>query len=563
MKLRISIEETTTSTPQKFVTGREEKKEREETLVEHDLSDLEEEEYRGAWKAAVAAWRWNRDDRAGKGRRESEDKRGRKGKPTPWGVVRGFRACQRRRRRRRNACRRCYISGEGDEAMPARAQRDNLVISLRLVVGGAADTPHACVRKRHLIVKRAIELGFIYRRTLDFRFWCCLSVDQEGRRVSIMLSANVMVNRSSLEIFLDEIRQRDERPKDLPPALPLRPTSRGRLPRWRRPLPVHLNLERGAPRSLLSNSVEGEDEQTPNNERDVEQLAESPCLITPDLVRYEKRMQIDDGSGSPALSLPPPVGGVIKDAMNELSGMEDARNQTSQGIIWVQESFRGVRVCSHYQQLKKGATVLQSCTGIATEELLLGFMNFADARKSFVLKDMTNQPRQQIASQIDHYYEAEDKTPEVTVAKPVNASTVMPVRHNGSSRNAAIQLTIEFGQHRKVFHDDAGACIEAKSEQLEKRVDEVLEAEATRVKGPDGVPAEPLPLRAVSELEFFLVGAECKVIVVLRVPLRHLCSIPALIGQKYAKANPRLRWRRTDALPVPFGLEKKRDGRSQ
>ncbi|RWW83572.1 hypothetical protein BHE74_00007918 [Ensete ventricosum] len=112
MKLRISIEETTTSTPQKFVTGREEKKEREETLVEHDLSDLEEEEYRGAWKAAVAAWRWNRDDRAGKGRRESEDKRGRKGKPTPWGVVRGFRACQRRRRRRRNACRRCYISGE-------------------------------------------------------------------------------------------------------------------------------------------------------------------------------------------------------------------------------------------------------------------------------------------------------------------------------------------------------------------------------------------------------------------------------------------------------------------
>ncbi|RWW33341.1 hypothetical protein BHE74_00007917 [Ensete ventricosum] len=282
-----------------------------------------------------------------------------------------------------------------------------------------------------------------------------------------MLSANVMVNRSSLEIFLDEIRQRDERPKDLPPALPLRPTSRGRLPRWRRPLPVHLNLERGAPRSLLSNSVEGEDEQTPNNERDVEQLAESPCLITPDLVRYEKRMQIDDGSGSPALSLPPPVGGVIKDAMNEVSGMEDARNQTLQGIIWVQESFRGVRVCSQYQQLKKGATVLQSYHELIIMIVILFMqMNFADARKSFVLKDMTNKPRQQIASQIDHYYEAEDKTPEVTVAKPVIASTVMPVRHNGSSRNAAIQLTIEFGQHRKVFHDDAGACIEAKSEQL-------------------------------------------------------------------------------------------------
>lgn len=53
--------------------------------------------------------------------------------------------------------------------------------------------------------------------------------------------------------------------------------------------------------------------------------------------------------------------------------MEDDRNQTSQGIIWVQKSFRGFRACSHYQQLKKGATVLQSCTCIVTEELL-GFV---------------------------------------------------------------------------------------------------------------------------------------------------------------------------------------------
>ncbi|CAL9068390.1 unnamed protein product [Musa banksii] len=445
-----------------------------------------------------------------------------------------------------------------------------------------------------------------------------------------MFSANVMVNRSSLEIFLDEIRQRDERPKDLPPALPLRPTSRGRLPSWRRPLPVHLNLEIGAPRSLLSNSVEGEDEedeQTRKNERDVEQLAESPCLKTPDLVRYEKRVQIDDGSDSPAFSLPPAVGGVIKYSMNEVFGMEDDRNQTSQGIIRVQKSFRGFRACSYYQQLKKGATVLQSfvrgestrhnfevlkkrwraailiqqhlrrcfartvfnnqrkdiiflqsvirgwlarkrftalkkievlksghtylkkrevsmvshvqlikggsardspelvkdtesehpqldpsvlaqlqsqvCKAEAAlrdkdeenavlkqqlreyemrwseyeskmksmertwqKQLISLQMNFAGARKSFILEEMTNRPRQQIAARINHHYEAEDKTPAVTVAKPVNASTVMPVRDNDSTRNGAIQLTIEFGQHRQVFHDDAGALVEGKSEQL-------------------------------------------------------------------------------------------------
>lgn len=93
-------------------------------------------------------------------------------------------------------------------------------------------------------------------------------------------------------------------------------------------------------------------------------------------------------------------------------------------------------------------------------------MNFAGARKSFILEEMTNRPRQQIAARINHHYEAEDKTPAVTVAKPVNASTVMPVRDNDSTRNGAIQLMIEFGQHRQVFHDDAGALVEGKSEQL-------------------------------------------------------------------------------------------------
>uniref|UniRef100_A0ACD5UKP5 Uncharacterized protein n=1 Tax=Avena sativa TaxID=4498 RepID=A0ACD5UKP5_AVESA len=52
--------------------------------------------------------------------------------------------------------------------------------------------------------------------------------------------------KSSLEVLLETIKKRDEQPKDEPPALPARPTCRGRLPRARRsPTPPRVQLENG------------------------------------------------------------------------------------------------------------------------------------------------------------------------------------------------------------------------------------------------------------------------------------------------------------------------------
>lgn len=85
-----------------------------------------------------------------------------------------------------------------------------------------------------------------------------------------------------------------------------------------------------------------------------------------------------------------------------------------------------------------------------------------------------------------------------------------------------------------------------------ERVDERLEAEAAGVEGLDGVLAEPLPLGAVPELPLLLVGEEGEVVVVLRVPLRHLrCASPSSplpAGGWEARARggrrrgPALRW---------------------
>ncbi|KAJ9153639.1 hypothetical protein P3X46_027059 [Hevea brasiliensis] len=63
----------------------------------------------------------------------------------------------------------------------------------------------------------------------------------------MMLSASpAAVARSSLEEMLDSLRQRDEaleKSKDLPPALPARPTSRARLPSARHSLPTDFKVD--------------------------------------------------------------------------------------------------------------------------------------------------------------------------------------------------------------------------------------------------------------------------------------------------------------------------------
>ncbi|KAK1304855.1 hypothetical protein QJS10_CPB11g00986 [Acorus calamus] len=51
------------------------------------------------------------------------------------------------------------------------------------------------------------------------------------------------IARSSLEEMLDTIKRRDELPKDVPPALPTRPTSKSRRPSSRRSLPVSVKID--------------------------------------------------------------------------------------------------------------------------------------------------------------------------------------------------------------------------------------------------------------------------------------------------------------------------------
>lgn len=55
-----------------------------------------------------------------------------------------------------------------------------------------------------------------------------------------------------------------------------------------------------------------------------------------------------------------------------------------------------------------------------------------------------------------------------------------------------------------------------------QRVDERFQAETTSVEGLYRILSKPLLLRSIAELPLLVVGEEGKIIVVLRVSLRHL-----------------------------------------
>ncbi|KAG6502313.1 hypothetical protein ZIOFF_042205 [Zingiber officinale] len=205
-----------------------------------------------------------------------------------------------------------------------------------------------------------------------------------------MLSTRAMggdgFDRSTLEAMLDAIRQGDEQPKDLPPALPARPTSRGRLPTSRRFVSARPNHEASDPGM---------------NDKDVAVsqsgiFGSKKCLGIPELLRYEETVQAAnitvfvpckklDCGGSDKRT----VSENTNSALNRVTRMakitevdcqrldtalprftfkdrwctgleDDARNQTMQAILWVQKNFRGLQARSHFKQLKAAATHLQS-----------------------------------------------------------------------------------------------------------------------------------------------------------------------------------------------------------
>lgn len=113
------------------------------------------------------------------------------------------------------------------------------------------------------------------------------------------------ITRSSLEEMLDSLRRRDEndKPKDMPPALPSRPraTSRARLPSVKRPLPSGFEADT---EDLNSNNIRMEDKNAKgikgnsfgNKKAKEMEPHESPYVKATEGKECQQRLEKDNGS---------------------------------------------------------------------------------------------------------------------------------------------------------------------------------------------------------------------------------------------------------------------------
>ncbi|CAI9088594.1 OLC1v1022970C1 [Oldenlandia corymbosa var. corymbosa] len=125
----------------------------------------------------------------------------------------------------------------------------------------------------------------------------------------LSVSPNSMA-RSSLEEMLDSLRRRDEeeKPKDLPPALPTRPrpTSKTRLPSAKRPLPTSFESGETTEADKLNNCAKKGEKNSrghrPTNnsfgskKAKPEESSESPYIRVPEKNEFEERLEKDDGA---------------------------------------------------------------------------------------------------------------------------------------------------------------------------------------------------------------------------------------------------------------------------
>ncbi|XP_042450952.1 myosin-1-like [Zingiber officinale] len=171
-----------------------------------------------------------------------------------------------------------------------------------------------------------------------------------------MLSAaatSPSIVRSSLEVMLDSIRMKEEQPKDLPPALPVRPTARGRLPTSKRSVAVNLKVGQSASEEILRGHVKRDfenEEKMRRGDKEVvfrsgvfdskkvrrlERPEESPYVMMTKLENHGKKVEVNDSRPS-SVALPSSIPRNKK--LGKSGTSECAVKKNMQVWCWTQEA---------------------------------------------------------------------------------------------------------------------------------------------------------------------------------------------------------------------------------
>ncbi|XP_052200750.1 myosin-2-like [Diospyros lotus] len=179
--------------------------------------------------------------------------------------------------------------------------------------------------------------------------------------------------RSSLELMLESIQRRDEQPSDVPPALPVRPLSKARLPPARRGLPVRLQSQRNCLREYPKENEAKEEEDMRAKlgfglfEIDRKRTKRGAFVELP---YKQSSVEGDDTTAcvpisnlSPGSTKECKCGNNFSFVLNKIylfDVMDDSRERVMKEIVEIQRYFRGHQARCYYLELKSGITTLQA-----------------------------------------------------------------------------------------------------------------------------------------------------------------------------------------------------------
>lgn len=170
----------------------------------------------------------------------------------------------------------------------------------------------------------------------------------------------IMEKRSSLELMLERIQQVEDQPEDVPPALPTRPVTRGRLPRSRRKLQFTFQRSDCEENGSLNRASSLEESTLTSKTIDAHNDLGSEV--------HEQESAEVTGVAASALEIKSAEETIEGyDCRNNLTGVfgkisstDDREELLLEGMLVTQRQLQGCQDCSFCQELIRGVISLQS-----------------------------------------------------------------------------------------------------------------------------------------------------------------------------------------------------------
>ncbi|RZR74470.1 hypothetical protein BHM03_00037277 [Ensete ventricosum] len=254
------------------------------------------------------------------------------------------------------------------------------------------------------------------------------------------------VARSMLEEMLDALNLREEKPKDVPPALPARPTMKRRLPSSRKSLPMKFSIGRNEAGS--SSKDPGVMEEAARSESrefsiGIKASLEDPAAETGDRSSY---VEPEEASGKDHHKV-------------DATRSEELEKQVLKMETEMrQKEEENVELLQQAQQIENKWSLceekMKSMEELYQKQIESLKVSLAAVQKNLAANDMVKQP-----GKFDMPADARPPT------KHRDSETGLSKDVDGRN-NAVGQLTKEFEKHKQIFEEDARVLSEVKSGQL-------------------------------------------------------------------------------------------------